>query len=273
MTKQVRAKKNLGQHFLTNLEAAERIAHLIDKYKGTPVLEIGPGMGVLTRPLEQLGHNLYVLDIDHESIEYLHQTFPTLSAQKRIIQGDFLHLPAEDFIPQHPDTTLVIIGNYPYNISSQIFFRVLDHKERIPCICGMLQKEVAVRLCASPGNRDYGILSVLLQCWYHCRYVFTVSHLDFNPPPKVDGGVLILERNSRSSIPCSEENFKRVIKTAFGQRRKTLRNALMGLFGKDYDYTSEPMFALRAERLSPDDFIHLAQLYEALPSSMEQAKE
>lgn len=261
---QVRAKKNLGQHFLTDLSAASRIAQLISEYKGMPVLEIGPGMGVLTKPLHEEGHDLYVMDVDRESIEYLHKHFPLLSKGNRIIHGDFLHVPAEEFIPSSPQgTPLVIIGNFPYNISSQIFFRVLEHKERIPCICGMLQKEVAVRLCSPPGNRDYGILSVLLQCWYDCEYIFTVSRADFAPPPKVDGGVLVCKRNQRSSIPCNETNFKHLVKTAFGQRRKTLRNALMSLFGKEFDYSSESLFTQRAERLGPDEFIHLTLLYES----------
>ena len=260
----VRAKKQFGQHFLTDTSAAQRIADLIAPYKGVPVLEIGPGTGVLTAPLLDAGHDLYVIDIDRESIAYLHTAFPTLSAQGRIVEGDFLRLAPADFIPGKPDTPLVIIGNYPYNISSQIFFRVWEQWERVVCACGMLQKEVAQRLCAPPGGRDYGILSVLLQLRYSARYVFTVPNTQFAPPPKVDGGVLMLTRNERTALPCDTDNFKRVVKTAFGQRRKTLRNALMSLFGKDYNYEADPIFKLRAERLSPDDFIYLTQRYEAI---------
>lgn len=260
----VRAKKHLGQHFLTNLDCASQIAHTIDEYKGLPVLEIGPGMGVLSERLEGYGHQLYLLDIDHESIEYLHQNFPTLSQKRRIIEGDFLRIPLENLIPNDPDGPLVIIGNYPYNISSQIFFRVLEMRDRVPCISGMLQHEVAYRLCSGPGSRDYGILSVLLQCWYDCEYLFKVDKADFDPAPKVDGGVLKAVRNERKSLPCSEENFKKVVKTAFGQRRKTLRNALMLLFGREFPYVEYPVFTLRAERLSVEDFINLTLLYESI---------
>lgn len=263
MKNSVRAKKHLGQHFLTNLSCASQIAHTIDEYKGTPVLEIGPGMGVLSHSLEEFGHNLFLLDIDKESIEYLHQHFPTLSSEGRIIEGDFLRIDEANLIPNQPDTSFVVIGNYPYNISSQIFFRVLDMRDRVPCISGMLQHEVAYRLCAPPGGRDYGILSVLLQCWYDCEYLFKVDKADFDPAPKVDGGVLKAVRNQRTSLPCQESNFKKIVKTAFGQRRKTLRNALMALFGKDFSY-SDPIFTLRAERLSVEDFITLTLMYEEI---------
>lgn len=262
----VRAKKYLGQHFLTDRGAAQRIADSIADYIGTPILEVGPGMGVLTQPLLEAGHDLQVIDIDHESIEYLHQHFPQLSQEGRIIEGDFLKLPAEELIPGRADTPFVVIGNYPYNISSQIFFRILELRERIPAVAGMLQHEVAQRLCASPGGRDYGILSVLLQCWYDCDYLFKVSKRDFNPPPKVDGGVMIARRNSRTALPCDETNFKRVVKTAFGQRRKMLRNALQPLFGKEFPYADHEIFTLRAERLSVEDFIALTLMYEALPT-------
>lgn len=266
----VKAKKHLGQHFLTNHEAAQRIADTVEPYLGSPILEVGPGMGVLTEPLLSTGHDLQVLDIDHESIEYLHQHFPALSEQGRIIEGDFLRLPAEQLVPNRPDASFVLIGNYPYNISSQIFFRVLELRDRIPCVSGMLQYEVAKRLCSSPGGRDYGILSVLLQCWYDCEYLFKVSNRDFTPPPKVDGGVMIARRNDRTTLPCQESNLRLVVKTAFSQRRKTLRNALMRLFGKEFPYASYPLFALRAERLSVEDFIELTLMYEALAISQKE---
>ena len=260
----VRAKKHLGQHFLTNHTVAQRIAESISDYLGTPILEIGPGMGVLTKPLLETGHDLQVIDIDHESIEYLQHRFTELSHMGRIIEGDFLKIPAEGLIPGRPDTPLAIIGNYPYNISSQIFFRILELRERVPAVAGMLQHEVAQRLCAPPGGRDYGILSVLLQCWYDCTYLFRVSKQDFNPPPKVDGGVMIARRNNRISLPCEEKTFKLVVKTAFSQRRKMLRNAMMTLFGKEYPYDLYPVFTLRAERLSVEDFISLTLMYEEL---------
>lgn len=259
----VRAKKALGQHFLTNLSAAQSIGESILPWKGIPVLEIGPGMGVLTQVLLDLDFELYLLEIDHESVEYLQKNFPYFADGRCLTEGDVLHLPEEKLIPEKPDTPFVMIGNYPYNISSQIFFRLLDLRDRVSCCAGMLQKEVAERLCASPGGRDYGILTVLLRCWYDAEYLFTVSELDFDPPPKVKGGVLRLVRNQRTSLPCNEALFKKVVKTAFGQRRKTLRNALKSLFGDSYDY-SLPIFSLRAERLDVEEYIWLTQEYEKL---------
>lgn len=260
----VRAKKALGQHFLTNQAVAQQIGESILPWKELPVLEIGPGMGMLTQVLLNLQCNLYLLEIDHESVEYLQKNFPAFASGERITEGDVLRLPEEQLIPEQPDTPFVMIGNYPYNISSQIFFRVLELRDRIPCCAGMLQKEVAERLTAPPGGRDYGILSVLLRCWYDCEYLFTVSELDFDPPPKVKGGVLRLVRNQRTSLPCDEALFKKVIKTAFGQRRKTLRNALRTLFGDNYDYSASSLFTLRAERLDVEEYIWLTQEYEKI---------
>ncbi len=259
----VRAKKALGQHFLTNQAAAQSIGESILPWKGTPVLEIGPGMGMLTQVLLNLDFELYLLEIDHESVEYLRENFPYFSDGRHITEGDVLHLPEQELIPGKADTPFIMIGNYPYNISSQIFFRLLDLRDRVPCCAGMLQKEVAERLCASPGGRDYGILTVLLRCWYDAEYLFTVSELDFDPPPKVKGGVLRLTRNNRTSLPCDEALFKMVVKTAFGQRRKTLLNALKKMFVEAYDF-SPHIFSLHAERLDVEEYIWLTQEYEKL---------
>ena len=255
---QVKAKKALGQHFLTDLSIAERIADTLRPYQQLPVLEIGPGMGVLTQFLLAGGYDTRVIELDAESVAYLHEHFPQLEG--RIIQGDFLRIPVEEYMP---DGAFSLIGNYPYNISSQIFFRLLDYRERIPCCAGMLQREVAKRLASPPGNKDYGILSVLLQAWYDVEYLFTVDEHVFNPPPKVKSGVIRLVRNERTELGCSESLFKQVVKTGFNQRRKTLRNSLRALFGSDYDY-SDPIFAQRPEQLGVEEFISLTLRLEAL---------
>ena len=255
---QVKAKKALGQHFLTDLSIAERIADSISSHAHLPVLEIGPGMGVLTQFLLEKGYDTHVIEIDTESVAYLKEHFPALEG--RIIEGDFLKIPIEDYFPG--DTPFALIGNYPYNISSQIFFRMLDYRERIPCCAGMLQREVAQRLASPPGNKDYGILSVLLQAWYDVEYLFTVDEHVFNPPPKVKSGVIRLIRNERTDLGCSEALFKQVIKTGFNQRRKTLRNSLKALFGADYTgYTAE-IFSKRPEQLGVEDFVTLTRLLE-----------
>ena len=255
---QVKAKKALGQHFLTDLSIAERIADTLRPYQQLPVLEIGPGMGVLTQFLLAGGYDTRVIELDAESVAYLHEHFPQLEG--RIIQGDFLCIPVEDYMP---DGAFSLIGNYPYNISSQIFFRLLDYRERIPCCAGMLQREVARRLASPPGNKDYGILSVLLQAWYDVEYLFTVDEHVFNPPPKVKSGVIRLVRNERTELGCSESLFKQVVKTGFNQRRKTLRNSLRALFGSDYDY-SAPIFGQRPEQLGVEEFISLTLRLEEL---------
>ncbi len=248
---EVRAKKALGQHFLTDLGIAERIADSLEGCE-LPVLEIGPGMGMLTQFLLEKGYDTRVIELDKESVVYLKENFPEL--QGRIVEGDFLKLPIDDYMPQGKQFAL--IGNYPYNISSQIFFKLLEHKEQIPFCSGMLQREVAMRLASPPGKKDYGILSVLLQAWYDVEYLFTVDEHVFSPPPKVKSGVIRLRRNKRESLGCSEEHFKRIVKTAFNQRRKTLRNSLKAIFGKDYDY-SDDIFRLRPEQLSVEQFIDL----------------
>ena len=251
----VRAKKNLGQHFLHDERVAERIADTVDG-NSLPVLEIGPGMGVLTKYLMEKGRDLKVVEIDTESVDYLKRHYPGLD----IIEGDFLKLDLNDIFAGE----FVIIGNYPYNISSQIFFKVLDYRERIPEVSGMLQKEVAERICCGPGSKTYGILSVLLQAWYDCEYLFNVEPGAFTPPPKVRSGVLRLRRNDRQSLGCDERLFKIVVKTSFGQRRKTLRNSLGSLIPKDCPLMEEPVMALRPERLSVEQFIELTKAIETI---------
>lgn len=257
---QVRAKKALGQHFLTDLSIAKRISDTLEAYPSLPVLEIGPGMGVLSQFLLQAGHDLRVIEIDKESVSYLNTHFPQLAG--RIIAGDFLQIPLEEYMPD--GAQLALIGNYPYNISSQIFFRLLDYRERIPVCSGMLQREVAQRLASGPGSKDYGILSVLLQAWYDVEYLFTVDEHVFNPPPRVKSGVIRLVRNQRTDLGVNEEDFKRVVKMAFNQRRKTLRNSLKGLFGSDYAGYSDPIFSLRPEQLGVEDFIRLTRMADEM---------
>ena len=248
----VKPKKALGQHFLTDLSIAARIASTLDSYKGMPVLEIGPGMGVLTRFLLDEGHDVKVVEIDSESVGYLDINFPDLKG--RIIEGDFLKM---DLAELMGGRQFCVIGNYPYNISSQIFFKVLDYKDLIPCCSGMLQKEVAERLAARPGSKVYGILSVLLQAWYDVEYLFTVDEHVFNPPPKVKSGVIRCTRNSVTDLGCDEKLFKTIVKTTFGQRRKTLRNSIRGLLPPGTVLDDDPVWAERPEQLSVEQFIDL----------------
>lgn len=249
----VKPKKSLGQHFLTDLSIAERIAGTLDAYTGIPVVEVGPGMGVLTQFLIEKGHGLHVVELDEESVEYLHDNFPALDG--RIIAGDFLRLNLSDIY----NGQFCVIGNYPYNISSQIFFKVLDYRNQIVCCSGMLQKEVAERITSSPGSKAYGILSVLLQAWYDMEYLFTVNENVFNPPPKVKSGVIRLTRNKRTSLDCDENFFKTVVKTSFGQRRKTLRNSVRSLAANP-SVLSDPIFNMRPEQLSVEEFVKLTNL-------------
>lgn len=249
---QVKAKKALGQHFLTSLDIAQRIADTLTEYKGMPVIEVGPGMGVLTEPLLQCGHQLKVVELDTESVSYLQQRFPQL--QPDIIADDFLKLNLHQVYGDRP---FCIIGNYPYNISSQIFFKVLDYKDQVRCCSGMLQREVAQRIASKPGTKAYGILSVLLQAWYDIEYLFTVDEDVFNPPPKVKSGVIKLVRNNVTTLGCDERLFRTVVKTAFGQRRKMLRGSLKAMFPKDSPLLQQPVFTKRPEQLSVADFIQL----------------
>ena len=252
---EVTPKKALGQHFLRDLSVARRIAETIDAQKGMPVLEVGPGTGVLTQFLFQAGHRLDVVEIDRESIDYLNIHFPELAGH--IIDGDFLKLDLAGLYGENP---FVLIGNYPYCISSQIFFKLLEYRRQVPVCVGMIQKEVAERIASPAGKKAYGILSVLLQAYYDIEYLFTVNENVFDPPPKVKSAVVRLVRNSRQQLDCDEDLFKKVIKTAFNQRRKTLRNSLKPLLGKDAAVYKEPVFDLRPEQLSVDGFVRLTQL-------------
>lgn len=257
MSYMVKPKKSLGQHFLTDLSIAEAIADTLASYKGMPVLEVGPGMGVLTRFLLDKGHDLTVVELDPESVEYLQEHFPEL--RDRIVAKDFLKLG----LAQLYEGPFCVIGNYPYNISSQIFFKILDYKDRIPCCSGMIQKEVAERMAAPPGSKTYGILSVLLQAWYDIEYLFTVPEHVFNPPPKVKSAVIRMTRNQVEQLGCNERLFKQIVKTAFNQRRKTMRNSLRSLVGKECEVLSDPIFDERPERLSVERFIALTNLLES----------
>ncbi|WP_297719914.1 16S rRNA (adenine(1518)-N(6)/adenine(1519)-N(6))-dimethyltransferase RsmA [uncultured Porphyromonas sp.] len=247
----VHAKKSLGQHFLHNLEIAERIAETLVQYN-LPILEVGPGMGVLTQYLTTKYPDTKVVEIDTESIAYLRVAFPSLIPH--IIEADFLTLPLDKVFDGAP---FLLIGNYPYNISSQIFFHMLEYKELIPAAAGMLQKEVASRLASGPGSKEYGILSVLLQAWYDVEYLFSVGPGNFNPPPKVQSGVIRLTRNQRTKLGCDEQLFKQVVKTVFNQRRKMLRNSLKPLLNEQQLPESHPLLQKRPEQLAVDDFITL----------------
>lgn len=244
---EVRAKKALGQHFLTDQGIAKSIVAALE---GRQALEVGPGMGVLTQyllPRKDL--SLKLVEIDDESVVYLRKHYPDLG--DNLIEGDFLKMNLEGIF----DGEYSVIGNFPYNISSQIFFRILENRERIPEVVCMIQKEVAERIAEKPGTKTYGILSVFLQAWYDIDYLFTVGSGAFNPPPKVQSAVIRLTRNSRLSLGCDEKLFRTVVKTAFGQRRKTLRNSLKPLLPQAI--VSDPVFDLRPERLGVEDFVSL----------------
>ena len=293
---EVRAKKALGQHFLTDQNIAKSIVAALQlpaaggkavasegkvnaEVASVPsvqltteqparmkVLEIGPGMGVLSQYLLQRKDvDLRMIEIDDESVEYLESHFP--QAHGRVIFGDFLKLDIDELFPEE----FHVIGNFPYNISSQIFFRIIDYRNRIPQTVCMIQKEVAERIAEKPGSKTYGILSVLLQAWYDIEYLFTVGSGAFAPPPKVQSAVIKLTRNRRTSLGCDENAFKNIVKTAFGQRRKTLRNSLKPIIAAKAtkegwntealtSFTSAPVFELRPERLSVEDFIGLTNL-------------
>ena len=254
----VKPKKFLGQHFLTDLTIAQRIADTVDTCPDLPVLEVGPGMGVMTQYLMQKLRPLKVVELDFESVEYLRRTWPQL--EDDIIEDDFLKMHLERTFGGKP---FVLTGNYPYNISSQIFFKMLDNKELIPCCTGMIQKEVADRICARPGTKAYGIPSVLIQAWYTPEYLFTVEPDVFNPPPKVRSAVICMKRNDTKALGCDATLFKKVVKTTFNQRRKTLRNNIRPLLNelapaKDHAaFLSDPLFNLRPEQLSVAQFVDL----------------
>ena len=252
---EVRAKKALGQHFLTDQRIARQIVDALEPGAGPRgVLEIGPGMGVLSQYLlEREDIDLKLVEIDAESVAYLQSHFPGMPG--RLLQADFLKM---DLLKTF-DGPLRIIGNFPYNISSQIFFKILDHKDLVPEVVCMIQKEVAERIAEPPGSKTYGILSVLLQAWYDIEYLFTVGPGAFAPPPKVQSAVIRLRRNARTELGVDERLFKNVVKTAFGQRRKTLRNSLKPLLQGGRS-TDAPVFDLRPERLGVEDFIDLCRL-------------
>ena len=223
--KSVRPKKNLGQHFLTDLNIAKAIADTVDACPDIPVLEIGPGMGVLTQYLVTKPREVKAVEIDTESVAYLHEHFPSL--RDNIIGDDFLRMNLNDIFAGRQ---FVLTGNYPYDISSQIFFKMLDYKDLIPCCTGMIQREVALRMASAPGNKAYGILSVLIQAWYDVDYLFTVDEHVFNPPPKVKSAVIRMTRNEVTDLGCDERLFKRIVKAVFNQRRKMLRVSLKQVF-------------------------------------------
>ena len=257
---QVRAKKYLGQHFLKDLEVARRIAESLTLTEPTDVLEIGPGMGVLTQFLIQNPDiRLKAVELDGESVRYLHQHYPSLE----VIEADFLKMDLKAHFPGK----FCIIGNFPYNISSQIFFRMLENRDQIPCLVGMIQKEVAERMAARHGNKTYGILSVLMQAFYSIDYLFTVHEHVFDPPPKVKSAVIRLTRNEVSSLGCDEQLFKTVVKTAFNQRRKTMRNSLKPLLEKENPLFADPVFNLRPEQLDVAAFVELTNKIKAAISS------
>lgn len=249
----VTPKKHLGQHFLKDSGIAKRISFSLTGEGYDSVLEIGPGMGMLTGFLLQRGFSDFrVIEIDRESVSYLQEHFPDLG----IIQGDFLTMDIESLFPGK----MAIIGNFPYNISTQIFFRILEHRNKITEAAGMLQKEVAERICAGPGSKTYGILSVLLQAFYTTSYLFTVSEHVFAPPPKVKSGVIRLVRNEVTNLGCNEELFFKVVKAGFNQRRKTLRNSIKSAFNLKADDYHE--FGLRPEQLSVKQFVELTNWVE-----------
>ena len=290
--RQVRPKKNLGQHFLTDLSIARAIADTVDACPDLPVLEVGPGMGVMTQYLVEKPRELKVVEIDRESVAYLKNTIfrgyegtevrgcengivadvesnlapshprtlapsNTPPAASPIIEGDFLRMDLTKVFDGRP---FVLTGNYPYDISSQIFFKMLDNKELIPCCTGMIQREVAQRMASAPGTKAYGILSVLIQAWYRVEYLFTVDEHVFNPPPKVKSAVIRMTRNDVTDLGCDERLFRRVVKTVFGQRRKMLRVSLRQLFADVQPaegFYQLPMMTRRPEQLSISEFVEL----------------
>ena len=256
--KLVRPKKNLGQHFLIDLSIAKRIADTVDACPELPVLEVGPGMGVLTQYLMEKPRPVKVVEIDTESVEYLNEHFPRL--RENILGEDFLRM---DLHKVFDGRQFVLTGNYPYDISSQIFFKMLDNKDLIPCCTGMIQREVALRMASAPGNKAYGILSVLIQAWYDVEYLFTVDENVFNPPPKVKSAVIRMTRNSVTDLGCDEQLFKRVVKAVFNQRRKMLRVSLRQIFsGREVspDFYQQDIMTRRPEQLSVAEFIDLTNL-------------
>jgi 16S rRNA (adenine1518-N6/adenine1519-N6)-dimethyltransferase len=263
--KQVRPKKNLGQHFLTDLSIARRIADTVDACPDLPVLEVGPGMGVMTQFLVEKPRPLKVVEIDRESVTYLKNTLFAEGKGDVIIEGDFLRMDLTTVFGGQP---FVLTGNYPYDISSQIFFKMLDNRDLIPCCTGMIQHEVAVRMAASPGNKQYGILSVLIQAWYDVEYLFTVEPSVFNPPPKVQSAVIRMTRNQTEHLDCDEQLFKRVVKTVFNQRRKMLRVSLRQIFDSQHPastaFYQQDVMTRRPEQLTIAEFVELTNMVDEM---------
>ena len=259
--KLVKPKKNLGQHFLIDLEIARRIADTVDAYPDIPVLEIGPGMGVLTQYLVTKNRDVKAVEIDSESVAFLHEHYPKLC--DNIIGDDFLRMDLNEIFA---GKQFVLTGNYPYDISSQIFFKMLDYKELIPCCTGMIQREVALRIASAPGCKAYGILSVLIQAWYDVEYLFTVEPDVFNPPPKVKSAVIRMTRNNVTELGCDEKLFKRLVKTVFNQRRKMLRGSIKQMFSKEHmpsaDFFAMDIMTQRPEQLSVKQFVDLTNVVE-----------
>lgn len=277
---QVKAKKSYGQHFLADEDIARRIAATVLDYPHDsplgqlPIVEIGPGTGALTRWLVQSDRPLVAVEVDPEAADFMRKSYPKLQLE----EADFLFL---DIDTVFPGSKIAVIGNYPYNISSQIFFRVLEHRDKVSLCCGMLQREVAQRICAREGSRTYGILSVLLQLWYDCEYLFTVDETVFRPMPKVKSGVLRLIRNGRTSLPCSEQLLRTVVKSTFGHRRKTIRNSLSPLAASLQATTlpeglDTPALAkflpMRPEQLSPLQFVELTAALQGIPLTGENQR-
>lgn len=258
--KSVKPKKNLGQHFLTDLNVAKRIADTVDTCPNIPILEIGPGMGVLTQYLVEKHRDVKAVEIDKESVAYLSEAFPIL--HDNIVGADFLQMNLEDIFS---GKQFVLTGNYPYDISSQIFFKMLDNRDLIPCCTGMIQREVALRIAAQPGNKTYGILSVLIQAWYDVEYLFTVDEDVFNPPPKVKSAVIRMTRNNVSKLNCDEILFKRLVKTVFNQRRKMLRVSLRQMIPNKAhkNFYEQDVMTKRPEQLTIAQFVELTNMVEA----------
>lgn len=251
----VKAKKHLGQHFLTDMSVCQRMTNSIEIDSVKKVLEVGPGMGALTQfLLKREDFETHVVEVDRESVKYLNENFEDL--KDKIYELDFLKVDLKELMGEE---SFSVAGNFPYNISSQILFKVLDYKDQIPFVVGMFQKEVAERIAEKPGTKKYGITSVLLQAYYDIEYLFTVEPHHFNPPPKVKSGVIKLTRNNVMKLDCNEKFFKQVVKLAFNQRRKTLRNSLKSLIHEGVN-KEEEIFSLRPERLSVADFIRLSKL-------------
>ena len=262
--KPVNPKKSLGQHFLKDLSIAKAIADTVDRFPEYPILEVGPGMGVLTQFLVPKQRELKVVEIDDESVRYLRRTYPEL--EECIVEDDFLKMHLDRLFDGRP---FVLTGNYPYNISSQIFFKMLDNRDHIPACTGMIQREVAQRLAAGPGSKTYGILSILVQAWYDVEYLFTVDEHVFNPPPKVKSAVISMKRNDTTELGCDEALFRSIVKTTFNQRRKTLRNGIKPIVGVDCPLLADPLFDRRPEQLSVGEFIQLTNDVRAYLDSKE----